>query len=94
MNLSKGELVRSTKGHDKDTVYFIMRMEDDFLYLVDGKHKKVKAPKKKRWKHVISEGLWKHPVTECIQRDDLVLDSEIRKAIAIFRDKFSETKEV
>ncbi len=92
MQPRQGEIVKSLKGHDKDGLYYVMQAEDDFLYLVDGKHRKVEAPKKKRCKHVVSEGIWTHPVTVSIQRDEPVLDSEIRRALAAFRDRFSENQ--
>jgi len=94
MNLHRGEIVRSLKGNDDGRLYYVIKTEGEFLYLVDGKHRKVEAPKKKRQKHVNSEGIWTHPVTDRMQRGEPVLDSEIRKALAAFRDKFSETKEV
>lgn len=51
-------LVVSVKGHDKGTVYLVLSKEasdvkkSDFLYLADGKLKKVSSPKKKKRKHV------------------------------------------
>ena len=58
MNFQRGELVRTLRGHDEGTLYYVLRTEEDFLYLVDGKHRRVEAPKKKRCKHVASEGIW------------------------------------
>lgn len=93
MQLQQGEIVRSLKGHDKDRLYVVLKTAgEDLLYLADGKHRKVDAPKKKRCKHIVSEGIWTHPVTVSIQRDEPVLDSEIRKALAAFRDRFSENQ--
>ena len=89
MSAQRGEIVSSLRGNDTGRRYYVIQSEGDFLYLVDGKHRKAEAPKKKRRKHVISEGLWTHPVTDRIQRGEPVLDKEIRKALAVFRDKFS-----
>lgn len=94
MNLERGEIVQSQSGHDAGRIHYVLEAEEDFLRLVDGKHRKIEAPKRKRRKHVISLGIWTHPVTDRIQKGDLVLDSEIRRALAAFRDRFSETKEV
>lgn len=94
MRIQKGDIVRSCRGHDEGRVYFVLETEEDFLYLVNGKQRKIETPKKKRRKHVSLEGRWTHPVTDRILRDETVLDSEIRRALAAFRDKFSETKEV
>lgn len=95
MNLRRGEIVRSLKGHDTGKCCYVMNIDGDFLYLADGKHRRVAEPKKKRAKHVKSEGFWTHPVTDRISKGEPVLDSEIRRALAAFRDnRFSETKEV
>lgn len=94
MDLKPGEIVRSAAGHDKEQLFCIMREEGDFLWLADGKRRTVKTPKKKRRKHVVSMGLWTHPVTGRIAKGQPVLDSEVRRALAAFRDegKFSEDR--
>lgn len=47
-----GNLVCSKAGHDKGTVYIVVSVDKDFLYLIDGKYKTLSKPKKKRSKHV------------------------------------------
>lgn len=94
MGFHKGEIVRSLNGGDKDKIFFLTEEKDGFAFLVDGKRRKMKSPKKKSVKHILSEGLWPHPVTDCLAKGDAVLDSEIRRALAAFRDKFGSSKEV
>ena len=95
MHVQKGEIVRALRGHDAEGSFYVMHVEEGFVYLADGKRRTVANPKKKREKHVASEGIWTHPVTERILAGAPVLDSELRRALAAFRDKkFSETKEV
>ncbi len=94
MTLRTGDVVRSMAGHDKNQLLFVLREEGEFLWLVDGKSRKVEAPKKKRRKHVASAGFWPHPVAGRMKDGEPVLDSEIRRALAAFRKRFSETKEV
>ena len=94
MKLQKGDCARSLKGHDAGSVCYVVCIAEGFVYLADGKHRRIDAPKKKREKHVSSVGRWAHPVTDRIARGEPVLDSEIRRALAAFRDTFSETKEV
>ncbi len=45
-------LVKSLAGHDKESLYFVMREDADYVYLVDGALKLVENPKKKNKKHV------------------------------------------
>ena len=94
MIVHPGDAVRATAGHDREDLFLVLREEGDFLWLVDGKRRKLETPKKKRRKHVASAGVWTHPVTGRLREGAPVLDSEVRKALAVFRKRFSETKEV
>lgn len=47
-----GMLARSKAGHDEGRVYVIVSTEDAYVYLVDGKLRPLKKPKKKKKKHV------------------------------------------
>ena len=55
MTFLRGDVVRSTAGHDKDGLFLVLQAEGDFLWLVDGKRRKLETPKKKRRKHVVSK---------------------------------------
>ena len=94
MTFLRGDVVRSTAGHDKDGLFLVLQAEGDFLWLVDGKRRKLETPKKKRRKHVVSAGVWTHPAIDCLRNGEPVLDSEIRRALAALQNRFSETKEV
>ena len=47
-----GMLARSKAGHDKGHVYVIMKEEGTYVYLVDGVHRTLDKPKKKKKIHV------------------------------------------
>ena len=47
-----GCLAFSLSGHDKGKLYMIVRQEDDFVFLSDGRLKLKNNPKKKNIKHV------------------------------------------
>jgi hypothetical protein len=82
-----GDVVRSAAGHHRGELFLVLREEGDFLWLVDGKGRKLETPKKKRRKHVVSAGVWTHPVTVRLKEGGPVLDSEIRRALAAFRNR-------
>ena len=94
MTLHQGDVVRSAAGHDRGQLFLITREEGDFVWLADGKSRKLEAPKKKRRKHVVSAGFWTNPVAGRMKNGVPVLDSEIRRALGAFQNRFSETKEV
>lgn len=47
-----GMLARSKAGHDKGHVYVIHRVDETYVYLIDGSGRKLENPKKKKKKHV------------------------------------------
>ena len=50
--IEKGMLAKSKAGHDKGQTYVIYEMDETYVYLVDGKHRTIDKPKKKKRKHV------------------------------------------
>ena len=46
------QFAKSKAGHDKDQLYFILKVEEEFVYLVNGTTRSLDKPKKKRKKHV------------------------------------------
>ena len=47
-----GMLVRSKAGHDKAQMYIITRVDDTYVYLVDGRIRTLDHPKRKKRMHV------------------------------------------
>ncbi len=47
-----GMLAISKAGHDRTEIYVIVREEDEYVYLADGRNRTVDRPKKKNKKHV------------------------------------------
>ena len=76
-----GTLVYSLAGHDKGWWYIVLRSEDDFVHVADGKHHGLENPKKKRLKHVA----FPQGETEIGLSDEelagIECDAHVRKAI-------------
>lgn len=51
-NVNIGEFTKSIAGHDKDNLFVIIKIEDEYVYLVDGKSRTMESPKKKKMKHI------------------------------------------
>ncbi|MCM1268720.1 MAG: KOW domain-containing RNA-binding protein [Bacteroidales bacterium] len=47
-----GLLATSKAGHDKDSVYVILREEGEYAYIADGEGRTVQKPKRKNKKHL------------------------------------------
>lgn len=77
-----GQFVTSKAGHDKGTLYVVTAEEGDFVYLCDGRLKRLNTPKKKRRIHI-------QPVNRTVEKELLerlsgggkVHDEEIKYAI-------------
>ena len=52
MELKKGQIVKSLKGHDKGDLLMIADFDEKRVLLSDGKHRKLMKPKSKNLKHV------------------------------------------
>ena len=79
-----GMLVQSKSGHDQGTVYVIMDMQGDYLFLVDGTIKKMSNPKKKNKKHVQRSDSVLHEFMDLYQ-NDAIRDDYIKRQIKLFK---------
>ncbi|MGN0670831.1 MAG: hypothetical protein ACI4JZ_09810 [Oscillospiraceae bacterium] len=52
MNITVGSVVISRAGHDCGRAMLVVRTDDEFLFVADGKERKLDKPKKKNKKHV------------------------------------------
>ena len=73
MQVEPGMLAKSKAGRDKDCIYVIISVNDEYVYLADGKKRPVCRAKKKNCKHV-------QPISKV--RCGLVTDNEeVRRVI-------------
>ena len=53
MQLEPGMLARSKAGHDKNCIYVIICVKDEYVYLADGQLRPVcRGKEEKTWRHV------------------------------------------
>lgn len=52
MNITAGTVVISRAGHDCGRAMLVVRIDGEFLFVADGKERKLDKPKKKNKKHV------------------------------------------
>ena len=70
-----GSVVKSTFGRDKDRYFVVVDMDEDFVFLVDGKVRKLLSPKKKRKKHIIE-------TEQTVLISDLKIDKQYRTVLS------------
>ena len=72
----------SKAGHDKGKLYVIVAEEQDYVYLCDGRLKKIDAPKKKRKKHIqIVNRRVGEELLAGLEKRETMLDEQIKYAI-------------
>lgn len=76
MEAKSGMIVRSRAGRDKGNFLVVLSVDEDFVYVADGKERKLVSPKKKRLKHVAF-------TNTVINTRDLT-DKKLRSVIAEF----------
>ena len=52
MEICKGSLVYSRAGRDKGTLFVVLSVDGEYVYLADGDTRKLSNPKKKKLKHI------------------------------------------
>lgn len=78
------KLAVSRSGHDKDSLYVIVKEEANLVYLADGKLKPIEKPKRKNRKHIqIIKNLPKD-ITEVFTQENF-RNEEIKRAIKLYQ---------
>ena len=78
------KLAVSRSGHDKDSLYVIVKEEDNLVYLADGRVKPIEKPKRKNRKHIqIIKNLPKD-ITEVFTQENF-RNEEIKRAIKLYQ---------
>ena len=83
--MDTASIVVSLAGRDKDELFFVLTIEDNYALIADGKTRRIGQPKRKKLKHLQHVADSKSRVAEKLRAGDKVLDSEIRRALAEFK---------
>lgn len=75
-----GMFATSKAGHDKGNVYFIIREDQEYVYLVDGKLRTLDRPKRKNKKHIQIIKDNSH-LTLSIEEKEQISNEAIKRAI-------------
>ena len=92
MDFVKGQLVRSKAGRDKGQLFYVIDTDEQYVYLADGKSRKLEKPKRKKRRHVQAAFQTESRIAEKIRNGEKVLNSELRKELASFGQKQSQNQ--
>ena len=83
MSIKPGDFVIATSGKDMGKCFVVLSVENQFVYLCNGKNRKVSNPKKKKIKHI--EIAVQATEKVCRIQTDGLTDKAVRRAISQFR---------
>ena len=89
MEISRADVVVSLAGRDKGQLFFVLDTDDLFVYIADGKGRRLEQPKRKKRKHVRKLPQTDTRVAEKMRNGDKVLNSELRRELAAYGQKFN-----
>ncbi len=94
MEAQKSQIVISKAGHDKGQLFFVLDADERCVTLADGSSRKLEKPKRKNIKHVRFVSESDPVIARKIREDETLLNSELRKALAVFGKRQDLNKEV
>mgnify|MGYP002727167229 FL=1 len=92
MEVDKSSLVVSKAGRDQGQLFYVIDADEQFVYLADGKSRRLEKPKRKKRKHVQQVPRTESRIAEKIRNGEKVLNSELRKELASFGQKQSQNQ--
>lgn len=92
MEIDKSSLVVSKAGRDQGQLFYVVDTDEQYVYLADGKSRRLEKPKRKKRKHVEQVPRTESRIAEKIRNGEKVLNSELRKELASFGQKQSQNQ--
>ena len=92
MEVDKSSLIVSKAGRDKGQLFYVIDTDEQYVYLADGKSRKLEKPKRKKRKHVEQVPRTESRIAEKIRNGEKVLNSELRKELASIGQKQSQNQ--
>ena len=92
MEVDKSSLIVSKAGRDKGQLFYVIDTDEQYVYLADGKSRRLEKPKRKKRKHVEQVPRTESRIAEKIRNGEKVLNSELRKELASIGQKQSQNQ--
>ena len=76
------DVVKSTAGRDQGELFYVIGTDPIYLFLANGKDRRLDKPKRKKRKHIQKVLRSETRVADKLRRGDKVLNSELRRDLA------------
>ena len=84
VKLEIGDLVQSLCGRDSGKVFCVIACpQENYVFLSDGKHRRLDHPKLKKVRHLKKVGVINSAVSAKLVKGSVVFDGELNKAIRL-----------
>lgn len=90
MNNLVGHFAKSLAGHDKEEIFIIVKQEENYCYLTDGKLRMLDNPKKKKDKHLEISNDISEDVLDKLNNALKITNSDIREAIENYKNNYAK----
>ena len=88
--IETGMLAKSLAGHDKDTCYVILKADDLYAWLTDGRLTPIGKPKKKKRKHIQVVYTIPENLKAKLSGQETLRDEDIKYAIKLYTQSGNE----
>ena len=92
MEVDKSSLVVSKAGRDQGQLFYVIDADEQYVYLADGKSRRLEKPKRKKRKHIEQIPRTESRIAEKKRNGEKVLNIELRKELASFGQKQSQNQ--
>ena len=92
MEYSISDLVLATAGREKNGLFYVVGTEDGYVLLADGRTRMLEHPKRKKIIHVRRVSRGGTNVAGKLARGEKVLNSELRRDLAVYRRDHSQNQ--
>jgi len=82
MTVKRSDVVVATAGRDKNKFFFVVDEDESFVYLANGRERKIENPKRKKIKHLQLVNTKDCRAAEKLRCGERPTNSELRKALA------------
>ena len=74
-----GKIVISKKGRDMGKYLAVINCDKNYVFVADGKERKLETPKRKNIKHISI-------TADTLTKDQMKTNEQLKKAIAVYKD--------
>lgn len=86
-----GDLVIATAGKEKNNFFLVVKVDEKFVYIADGKRVSVTEPKRKNEKHIQKVSKQRFLLGDDVTRD-IKYNAAVRKLIKVEKERICQKK--